>query len=113
MECSCIRQTELPGTTRLFADLVYHADRTAPFYSAPSTFAEAATQIDFPEERRAGLVGALREINGDSALLDQLAKPGTVAVLTGQQVGLFSGPAYTLYKALTAVKLARQLTAAG
>jgi len=40
-------------------------------------------------------VAALRARNGESASLDRLAKPGTVAVVTGQQVGLFSGPAYT------------------
>lgn len=113
MECSCIRQTELPGTTRLFADLIYHPDRVEGFYSSPSTLAEAAGQIHFPDERRSALVDALWELNGDSAELQLLKQPGTVAVVTGQQVGLFSGPAYTIYKALTAVKLARKLTDEG
>jgi bacillithiol biosynthesis cysteine-adding enzyme BshC len=113
MECTCIRQTELPGTTRLFADLIYHPDRVAAFYSSPPTFAEAAAQIHFPDERRAALVDALWNLNGDSPELELLKRPGTVAVVTGQQVGLFSGPAYTIYKALTAVKLARKLTGEG
>ena len=32
MECSCIRQTELPGTSRLFADFTYHPERVSAFY---------------------------------------------------------------------------------
>jgi bacillithiol biosynthesis cysteine-adding enzyme BshC len=113
MECTCIRQTELPGTTRLFADLIYHPDRVSTFYSSPNSLKEAASQIDFPDDRRAALVSALLEINGPSPLLDLLAQPGTVAVVTGQQVGLFSGPSYTIYKALSAVKLAKQLSSEG
>ncbi|MDQ6678317.1 MAG: bacillithiol biosynthesis cysteine-adding enzyme BshC [Acidobacteriota bacterium] len=107
MDCTCIRQTELPGATRLFADLVYHPDRTSPFFLPPRP------HFDFPDSRRSALVSALLAQNGPSPLLNRLAEPGTVAVVTGQQVGLYSGPAYTVYKALTAVKLARQLTESG
>ncbi len=107
MDCTCIRQTELPGTTSLFADLVYHPDRTSQFFLPPKN------SIDFPDDRRAALVSALREQNPDSPLLAKLAQPSTMAVVTGQQVGLYSGPAYTLYKALTAIKLAQDLSDAG
>ena len=69
---------------------------------------------EYPAERRAALVEALRRQNGAGHPgLEILAKPNAVAVVTGQQVGLFSGPAYSVYKALTAVKLARLLIEGG
>ena len=117
MHCTCVRQTELPGTTRLFADVLYHPDRTAHFYSHPirdlEAYQSAAADIQFPDDRRAALVAALRLQNPAGASLQRLAKPGTLVVATGQQVGLFSGPAYTVYKALHAARLAEWLTANG
>jgi bacillithiol synthase len=117
MEPACIRHTDLPGASRLFLDFSYHFDRIARFYRHDphnfESFAAAAGEIDYPETRRGAMVRALTAQNGPSATLDLLAQPGTVAIVTGQQVGLFSGPAYTLYKAVTAARLAKELSDRG
>ena len=117
MRTICIPHTELPGTSALFADYLYRFDRVARFYRHdphnPASIGRAASEIDIPHHRRQDLVSVLREINGESPALSMLELPDTVAVVTGQQVGLFGGPAYTLYKALTAAKLAQQLNSSG
>jgi bacillithiol synthase len=117
MHCTCVRQTELPGVTRLYADVLYHPDRTARFYAHPirdlDAYRAAAAEVNLSDDRRAALVEALRRQNRPGPALERLAQPGTVVVATGQQVGLFSGPAYTIYKALHAARLAEWLTANG
>jgi len=116
MQCTCVRQTDLPNTSKLFSDLIYRFDRVADLYSGPPndlSAIERAARFAFPDDRRAALIGALTPLNEGNPSLAVLARAGTVAIVTGQQVGLFSGPAYTVYKALTAIRIARDLTARG
>lgn len=117
MESHCLRHDRLPGSSHLLLDYVYRFENLAAFYPYapyhPESLRRAAEAIRFPAERRRGIVQALSVQNPDSPLLAKLAAEGTVAVATGQQVGVLGGPAYTVYKALTAVRVAESLEAAG
>jgi bacillithiol synthase len=122
MECSGISAAELPGSTRLYSTFLSDFASVSDFYRHPPNangIDAAAREIRLDDSVRRAVVEVLRKQNqafgGDDATtrnLDRL-RDGAVAVVTGQQVGLFGGPAYSIYKALTAIHVARELTGRG
>jgi bacillithiol biosynthesis cysteine-adding enzyme BshC len=116
--------TRVPKSTALFLDYLYQFERVQKFYGASppfelTSYQEVAQKISGRRDRNS-LVELLTRQNqalgcSEAALANvrRLRDPGTLAVVTGQQVGLFSGPAFTIYKALTAVRLAQFLAEKG
>jgi bacillithiol synthase len=110
----------LPSMSALFLDYVTDWNRVRHFYSrnysleSITAFAKERPPLD--AAHRSKLCAALSEQQkswgGSTASVERLSA-GAVAVITGQQPGLFSGPFYTILKAITVVKLARALEASG
>ncbi len=122
MECHCLRLSELPRTTKLFATFLENFTRVAPFYAHPPSLEgieSAAREVRLGVAMRREVAAVLREQNrvfGAGAETENNIKrleAGAVAIVSGQQVGLFTGTAYSYYKALSAAQWARQLSAQG
>src|ERR1700686_3680459 len=122
MGCVSIPFRRLPHQPKLFVRLIEDFASVSQFYAhAPSldSVKRVAASLEFPAERRREVSAILRQQNealgagtATQRNIEKLER-GAVAVVSGQQVGLFSGPAYAIYKALTAIQIAQELSDAG
>jgi bacillithiol biosynthesis cysteine-adding enzyme BshC len=95
-----IARTFIPLDFRSGADRIRRTRAAARRAPAPALVSELRAQQ-----------AALAPSPAGAANLDALAAGEAAAVVTGQQVGLFLGPLYGLYKAASAIAVARALTA--
>ena len=110
-----------PWIRRLAADYAYDFRAVEPFFSGNpadrAAWADAIARTQAHDRRRdaiADVIGRQQSRRGAPpnaiAAGRLLADRRTVAIVTGQQAGLFGGPLFTLLKAMTAIKLAEQVT---
>ena len=116
-----ISVADLPSLSPLVRDYYFAFDEVREFFNGD--FRDAAAyerqmgRLASRKYARGRLVEILKEQNRSSGCgprtlqnIEALVQDDACAVVTGQQVALFSGPLYTIYKALTAIKLADSLS---
>lgn len=124
MTTETIRFSDIPKTSQLFQDFLYNFNRVENFYEAGAREWEAliarSKRVAAQPFQRAAVADVLLDQNkragaGEATLanIERLRQDDSVVIITGQQAGLFTGPLYTVFKALSAIKLANQLREKG
>jgi bacillithiol biosynthesis cysteine-adding enzyme BshC len=113
----------VPHATPLFSAYLYNFSRVQSFYRRPpfphNWLAEEARSIRYDPKRRTPVCSILERQNrafgsGENTFTNlERLRNGACSVITGQQVSLFGGPLFSILKALAAVRLADEATAAG
>jgi bacillithiol biosynthesis cysteine-adding enzyme BshC len=103
----------------IFSDYLYTFEKVSSFFSwHPGNDLEKCLEkrlrnYQFRKEIPEILIRQNREFkNSDKIIqtIEKLRAPNSVAIVSGQQVGLYGGPLYTIYKIITVLKLVNQLT---
>jgi len=116
-----IATKQLPNISPLVYDYFYAYEKVDDYYNGNfrdwDAIQRVAAEVSSRDLKREDITDVLEEQNTNfgcgTQTLDNIRKlrqADTCAVVTGQQVGLFSGPLYTIYKSLTAIKLAEYLS---
>jgi bacillithiol biosynthesis cysteine-adding enzyme BshC len=111
---------EIPHQSKLFLDYLDFSLDALRFYNQPPTmdslveFARRGfADVEFSRKEISFLLRRQNEAFGaDPPAIrnaEELKNPDSVAILTGQQVGLFIAPLYTIYKAVTAIHICDEL----
>ena len=122
LNIECMPFSAIPHNSRLFLDFFFDFPKVSAFYAhRPTSDAvlEHARTLEFSAERRQKVADILLRQNRrwgvDGAALKSIERlrNGAVACISGQQVGIFGGPLYSLLKACSAIQMAEELTRRG
>lgn len=117
-----INYKEIPGNTKLFLDYLSSFDKVQKYYKynfrdKEQIITKFKQLSESPNEIRAELSsiisGQYKNLTPSSKTLkniSSLKNKETIAVITGQQLGILGGPLYTVYKIITAIKLCSHLS---
>ncbi len=112
----------IPGQSKLFIDFLKNSKDIQKFYPSKNTDLKQLSKdvLANYEVERDVLCDILKAENEELSAgsytlgsIEKLRDEDCVAVVAGQQAGLFSGAMYTIYKAISAIKLAKDLTDQG
>jgi len=123
VKSECLPFSQIPHTTRIFSDFLSDHSKVQQFYPRSAYFdqwfQDEALNLRYDAERRQRVSAILERQNrswgASEKTVENIARlrAGASAVVTGQQVGLFGGPLFSIFKALSAVKLADRATRSG
>lgn len=125
LQVESVAFSEIPHQSKLFVEYQQNSRNLEKYYPlAVKSHTQLSKRI--PEilanykTDRSALCDILEEMNKGCSTSEKtlenlklLREEDCVAVVTGQQAGLFTGPLYTIYKALSAVKLTECLRGRG
>ena len=116
-----INFSDIPGHQNLFLDYLYEFENVAKYYKYNFRDREQYKRIfksivDSDNPNRKKLKPILEKQYADISKSDKtnknielLSKDNTLAIVTGQQLGILGGPLYTFYKIITIIKLSNFL----
>ncbi len=117
-----INFSDIPGHYNLFLDYLYEFDNVKKYFNHDFRDKENYLKVfksitESSDDINQKVSGIINDQYSDLSVSDktkiniqQLANKSTLAIVTGQQLGIMGGPLYTFHKIITAIKLSNQLS---